>query len=112
MKALVFVFALSLAAIASALAPAQAQTQRDYAQLQTTHGTLFPAQSVTIDGQTYGVDGMSTEQMIAIGVGALVGLTVAQTVDLGLIGSAVGLVAGGMLGNWWFDERLPPFGSL
>ncbi len=80
--------------------PAHAQAERRYSQLQHSEGQVILARSLK---------SMSAQQLMSIGLWAAIGTTLAQNVVPGSLGTIIGLVGGALIGNWWYEEGLPPF---
>lgn len=87
--------------------PSQASAQYQMHGYVAPSANAVPA-AVELDGRS--ITDMSTEQLIAVGVGALVGMTAADMLlGGGMIISIVGLVAGALAGNAYYLEGLWPF---
>ncbi|MBI1207955.1 MAG: hypothetical protein GC191_11795 [Azospirillum sp.] len=70
------------------------------------------AQTQLQGGQVYNVANirnMPLEQWAAIGIGAVAGAVVVESVFQGGLFSLAGAVAGGLIGNWYYEERYWPF---
>ncbi len=105
MKTLVLSMIVALAAlVALNPAPARAQAERAYGQLDHSYGQLIP---VAAGGRS--ISDMTTEHLIAVGVGAVAGLLVLDSLLGGGMGSVLGLVGGALIGDWWYREALWPF---
>ena len=50
------------------------------------------------------VEGVNTGKVVAIGVGALLGIVAAEAVIVGDAAAIVGGVAGGAVGAWWYNS--------
>lgn len=101
MRALAVMLMAILLAAASA-APAAAQTDRRFGQLDQSLGQLYPAQQPDVSNITL-------SQFLAIGVGAMTGAALVQLVLEGSSALIAGAIIGGLIGDWWFKERLWPF---
>ena len=82
---------LAVVLVLSALVPLSASAQQRPAQAAPSAPTLS-------------VEGLSSAKILAIGIGAVLGVVAAEAV---LAGDTVGLlggVAGGVLAAWWYDS--------
>lgn len=102
MKKAVLFLIVTLFALAT-IAPAQAQL-RSYGQLDQSAGDLYPAAS---GGKS--LADMSVEQITAVGVGAVVGYMVIDTLLGGGLLGLVGLAGGALAGYTWYEEGMWPF---
>ncbi len=87
------ILAVSLATVAPA--PATAQLDRDYGEIANQAADQLR--------------GLTSEHLLAIGVGALIGASIVETFLDGGLFTFVGMVMGGVVGDWWYGEQLWPF---
>jgi phage tail tape-measure protein len=50
------------------------------------------------------MDGMRTGKVVAVGIGALLGIVAAEAIAVGDAAAIVGGVAGGAIGAWWYTS--------
>jgi len=83
-------------------APATADAPRRYGQLEHGLGEIYPTQQPELPA-------MGLENFLAIGIGVAVGAALMQTVLDGSMAMIAGALLGGLIGDWWFKEKLWPF---
>ena len=80
---------------ATPLPPAQGQAQ----------APLLPQIQAEVQAQAQKVGdvfGLTANQVVAIGVGIVGGVVVAEVINVAV---GLGAVAGGLIGNWWYAEN-------
>lgn len=102
--------ALLVLAAALCLAPqaAMAQAARPPAPLMPpapAPAPLLPQVQAEIQAQAQKVGdvfGLTANQVVAIGIGIVGGVVVAEVINVAV---GLGAVAGGLIGNWWYVEN-------
>ncbi len=102
--------ALLVLAAALYLVPqaAMAQAARPPAPLMPqaqAQAPLLPQVQAEIQAQAQKVGdvfGLTANQVVAIGIGVLGGVVIAEAIDVAII---LGAIAGGVIGNWWYAEN-------
>ena len=73
---------------------------------QTTSQPLLPQVQAEVQAQAKRVGdvfGLSANQVLAIGIGAVGGFAVAEALH---VAAVLGVLAGGVIGNWWYEQNL------
>lgn len=108
MMCLCLVFALGVSS-----SPVQAQDQQNYANLQLGGGRILPVSAAMEGFHTDHILDMSVKHALAILLGVGAGMYIAENFmpfTLGVPPELVGVLLGGLIGNWWYKNHMPPFG--
>jgi hypothetical protein len=90
----------------------QAQDRQNVADVQLGEGKIMPV-NVGMEGfHAEGILNMSVKHALAILVGVGAGMYLVENFvpTWGLPPELVGVLLGAMIGNWWYEHGMPPFG--
>lgn len=94
-------------------APSQAQTQSLASGAFGGDARVMPAASVMEAFHADKILNMPVKKLLAILVGVGAGMYIAENfvpLTFGIPTNIIGVLLGALIGNWWYEEGMPPFG--
>jgi len=111
-KHLIMIGSIMVLLVGISSASVQAQDRQNYTDLQIGEGKILPVSA--FEGfHAEGILNMSVKHALAILVGVGVGMYIVDNfvpTTLGLPPEFIGILLGALIGNWWYEHDMPPFG--